>query len=315
MAHEVENMFSVKELPWHGLGSVITKAPTIAEGLKLAGLDWKVNVEVPICPSDGLPMTGWSQTFRRSDTGAIIGSVGPKTYPLQNDRAFDFFEPFLADGQAKLETAGCLKQGQRVWVMARLNLDNDVIVKGDEIRKYVLLSNSHDGITAVRVGFTPVRVVCANTLAAAHGSKASSLIRLRHSKDVDKNLENVRNTMNLLEQEFQATAEQYRLLANRNVNQKDLEKYVRRVFKMPTDETLATRTQNNLNTIIEYVEAGEGQNVPGISGTWWWAYNGVNGFLNHKHGRTNDNRLDSLWFGQNAKVNDTAKEIALEMAA
>jgi hypothetical protein len=88
------------------------------------------------------------------------------------------------------------------------------VAPGDEVEKYLLLSHGHDGSLAVRVGFTPVRVVCANTLSMAHGSDASKLIRVRHSKSLHENLANIREVMNLANAEFEATAEQYRLLAD-----------------------------------------------------------------------------------------------------
>src|SRR5205823_12189648 len=99
----------------------------------------------------------------------------------------------------------------------------------------------HDGSLAVRCGFTPVRVVCANTLAMAHGDDASKLIRVKHTKDVLENLANVREVMDLANQQFEATAEQYRRLARKSINQDDLRKYVRRVLKIEDDRQASTR--------------------------------------------------------------------------
>src|SRR6185295_11897446 len=127
---------------------------------------------------------------------------------------------------AQIETAGSLRQGKRVWVLAKINRDPLVIKGNDVVEKYVLLSNSHDGTLAVRVGFTPIRVVCNNTLSMAINSEASKLIRIKHTKNVVSNLESVQEIMNLADQEFQATAEQYRMLTRKDINSKDLEKYI-----------------------------------------------------------------------------------------
>lgn len=356
MPANVENMFSVKETPWHGIGVVINEAPTLQDAIKLAGLDWLVLVESLTRPN-GINVDEFAKAFIRSDNNKTLGVVGPKTHPLQNVHAFDFFQPFVDSKEASLETAGALDEGRRVWVMAKLNRDNSTIVKNDEIAKFVLLSNSHDGSLAVRVGFTPIRVVCANTLAMAHSSKASKLIRVRHSKDVQANVEAVRDTMNLANEEFEATAEQFRFLASRQINATDLKKYVKIVMGMP-DEKMTTRAQNILNSILERheadtgmvrellaraeamqreeaakiedenqrllaqvianteakFEAGRGTENAASRGTYWTAYNAVNEYLNYEKGHNPDTRLNSLWFGQNAGVNNQALEVALKLA-
>lgn len=350
MPANVETMFSVKETPWHKLGVVILNAPSIKEGISLAGLDWDVRVDSLTRP-DGLNVDGFAKAFVRSDNNATLGVVGPKTHPLQNKTAFDFFQSFVDANEAFLETAGSLDEGRKVWVMAKISRPNSEIVKGDEVAKFVLLSNAHDGTTAVRVGFTPIRVVCANTLAMAHGDKASKLIRVRHSKAVEKNLEAVRETMNLADEEFEATAEQFRFLASRQINASDLRKYVKTVFKMnPDDNEISTRSSNILTEILrhheekthmiasamsavkmlpahvpdesstalmkveKFFEAGRGtDNVPS-RGTYWTAYNAVNEYLNYERGHNPDTRLNSLWFGQNAATNRVALEVATDMA-
>lgn len=342
MPANVENMFSVKETPWHGLGTVINEAPSIEEGIKLAGLDWEVTSE-SLVRADGTNVDEFARVFVRSDNKKTLGVVGPKTYPLQNANAFSFFQPFLDNKEAALETAGSLDEGRKVWIMAKIARANSVIVPGDEIAKFVLVSNAHDGTTAVRVGFTPIRVVCANTLALAHGDKASKLIRVRHSKEVEKNVEAIRDIMNVADQEFEATAEQYRFLASRDINAKDLENYIKIVLKMD-DEKVSTRSNNILKqlmdaheskthmiaaailfmedaakkaameNIVEKFEDGRGTENRRSRGTYWTAYNAVNEYLNYERGHTPDTRLNSLWFGQNATANKLALETAVKLA-
>jgi len=190
-----------------------------------------------------------------------------------------------------------------------------VIAEGDTVEKYLLLSHGHDGSLAVRCGFTPVRVVCANTLAMAHGSDTSKLIRLKHTKDVLENLANVREIMNLANAEFEATAEQYRRLARKSVNQADLRRYVKKVFKVEDDRDTGTRMANIMEEVMALAEAGRGNNLPSIRGTYWSAYNGVSEWLTYNRGSSDDNRLNSLWFGDSANTNRHALEVALDMAA
>ena len=139
---------------------------------------------VPLLTADTLAKVEHKAVRRKTD-GKVLGVVGPKYHVLQNRDAFRWFEPFLAAKEAALNTAGSLAEGSRIWVLAKLNRAPLVIAQGDEIEKFILLSHSHDGRLAVRVGFTPIRVVCANTLALAHKKDASNLIRLKHTKDLD----------------------------------------------------------------------------------------------------------------------------------
>ncbi len=202
------------------------------------------------------------------------------------------------------------------------------IAAGDIVEKYVLLSHSHDGSLALRIGFTPIRVVCHNTLSMAHSDTASKLIRLKHTKNVQKNMDNLRDVMNLVNQEFEATAEQYRLLQRKSINQADLRKYVKRVFEVEGDDTAifkenrskeekevcSERQKNILESVIELCETGKGNGLPSVKGTYWSAYNGVTEYLSYVNGRNEDNRLNSLWFGQNATMNKLALQAAVEMA-
>lgn len=316
MAHQVEEMMSVRETPWHGLGTVIQDAPTVDEGIKLAGLDWTVETQ-PLFTADGRDVT--HKAMVRASDQSILGVVGPKYKPLQNRDAFDWFQPFLDGGTAHLTTAGSLNEGRRVWVMAEIG-DPLTIVKGDEVRRFVLLSNSHDGTQSVRVGFTPIRVVCANTLAMAHSDTASQLLRMRHTSGLKDVMEKVREIMQLANSEFEATAEQYkRLAASKVANRTDLRDYVKRVMQLTDDAKkpgeLSKKSAETYAAILEGFDSGKGTGNKKIRGTWWNAYNAVTEFLSWTRGKTSDGRLDSLWFGEAFKINEDALDVALELAA
>lgn len=314
MAHEVESMFSVAETPWHGLGEVIEEAPTIEEGITMAGLDWKVGLKT-LQTAAGEVVD--HRASYREDTGAILGVVGPSWTPLQNADAFKWFQPFIDSGLATLETAGSLREGRRVWVLAKVNLDPITIVgkAQDDVMGFLLLSNSHDGSLAVRVGFTPIRVVCANTLAMAHGNDTSKLLKVLHTGRVTQTLDEIRETIDLTAGEFRATAEQYKRLAERDIDKADLEKYVRRVFSPGKREDDPKAARFVLPKVVELFETGRGNDLPGVRGTLWAGYNAVTEYLAYERGADQDKRIDALWFGQSRNVNSRALDRALEMAA
>jgi hypothetical protein len=138
------------------------------------------------------------------------------------------------------------------------------------------------------------------------------LIRLKHTRDIHENLANIREVINLANQEFEATAEQYRLLARKSISQEDLRRYVKKVLKV--EEEPSTRTSNTISEITRLYESGKGNDLPSIRGTWWAAYNGVSEWLSYQRGRNPQNRLNSLWFGDGAQLNKHALETALAMA-
>lgn len=311
MPAAVEKMMFVGETPWHGLGNQVDEGINVNDAIIAAGLDWEVGLK-DLQTVDGTPVNHRA-TYRKSD-GSILGVVGPRYTPLQNKDAFDWFQPFLDANECAIHTAGSLHSGQKVWVLAQLNRDNSEIVSGDEVSKFILLSNSHDGTTAIRVGYTPIRVVCVNTLSYAHKHSDSKLIRIRHTRSSQKNLEQVRDIMDNINAGFEATAEQYRFLAGKQFNQKDIDKYVKVMLNIKgADEDIKTRTRNIMDDILARIE-GANQSATNVRGTWWAAYNGFNEYLNWSKGRTTDNRLDSLWFGVNANENNKALESALEFA-
>ena len=312
MPANVETMFYTGATPWHGLGEKLEEAPTISEAIEASGLDWEVGTK-DLVTKDFQEVPA-KATYRKSDN-AILGVVGPRYVPLQNREAFDWFQPFIDNGECSLHTGGSLSDGQKVWVLAQLNRDPSEIVPGDEVQKFILLSNSHDGTTSIRVGYTPIRVVCVNTLAAAHQKGVSQMLRIRHTASSKVNLDNVRDIMDNINMQFEATAEQFRFLASKNFNQHDVRKYVKVLLKCDKthDDDLKTRTRNTIRKVMTTIE-GPKQDLPGVRGTWWAAYNGFNEYLNYEKGRSNNNRMESLWFGQAGASNMQALNLATEMA-
>ena len=331
MAHEIEtnlngtaNAFFVGAPAWHRLGKVFPEGTelTIPDAIVAAGLDWKVRLQPLHMNFDGeqLPVPGYA-TVRETDK-SVLGVVGPSYQPLQNVDAFNWFQPFLDTGKMSLEAAGSLRGGKRVWVLAKIKGDPCEVVKGDALVRYALLSNGHDGTMAIRAGFTDVRVVCANTMAEAHGSQASKLLRVRHTAGSARALVEVGEIMDLANREFVARVDQLKTLAHKGISVADLKSYVRKVFEpkvtlsQVTNETEADEDKNErlLGKIIPLFEKGRGNDMPGVAGTAWAAYNAVNEYLQYERGNE-ANRLDSMWFGDSARLNARALQVAMVMAA
>lgn len=317
MAHLVETMFSVKERPWHGIGTIIMQAPTIEEGIKLAGLDWNVslqNVQV-----EQQTIQGYKAVLRE-DNNKCLGIVSDKYKILQNKDAFEFFQPFLDNEYATLETAGCLDEGKRIWVLAKLNSEDMIIGKDDRVEKYLLLSNAHNGSAAIKVGYCAIRVVCNNTLTAAESSVDSQLIRITHRGDIAESLDMVRDTMSTIDASFKTTETMYKALAQKtNINKADIEKYIKAIYSRQamkknfednvaiTDQEVNEARKKLIARVEELFELEPVHNA-------WTLYNSYNYILNHEKGKTAQATYNSLWFGTGKQSYRQLDKAALQEA-
>lgn len=323
MAHGImdhDSVLCVQKRPWHDLGIVVNEAPTIERALELSGLNWEV-YKGELFDKEGR-LHEVQYTYRNIvENGNItkhkLGYVPDSYNVLQNVEALNWFNPLIESGQATLETAGSLFNGEKIFITAKIGKDLIEVDKDDVVEKFILLSNSHNGKTAVRVGFTPVRVVCNNTLKMAHGDGNSKLIRIKHTLQMHNNLNLVQETMDLVNQQFITTTEKFKLLASRDINQSDLNKYIKTVFNKErmenilvlesSEEEVKNRLENQINAIFEQEDK---KNL-------WTAYNSVQGYLQHERGSNRsslESRYNNLWFGDSDRLNQKALNSALAMA-
>jgi phage/plasmid-like protein (TIGR03299 family) len=165
-------MMYVGAEPWHGLGQKLDGPATSVEAIQAAHLDWDV-IKVPLFTKQrgryrDIPNRFGVVRADKSSKGdtAVLGIVGASYKPFQNRQAFAWFDGIVGEGKAIYHTAGALGEGERVWILAKL--PGEIRVLGDDVvNKFLLLSNSHDGESSIQVKFTPIRVVCNNTLTMA----------------------------------------------------------------------------------------------------------------------------------------------------
>lgn len=264
----VSTMYAVKIPSWHRQEVLLDGAPqSVKDSLAAAGQDWTVEVE-PIYQKQMLENGDHKYSevclgkmTRRSDTGEPLSIIGPHTKVLQNHQAFGFLQQYLDAKQITLETAGCLDEGRKVWTLARINRPEVEVTKGDYIRKYLLISNSHDNTMAVKVGFTPVRVVCWNTLSAAvFGKDANKCIEsIRHSSQVVKKVENVVAKIDLINEKFDKGCEGFKALTTRNIKStEELKAYFAAAFEMKPkkdSDKLPNQSLVTLETLTNYYDA------------------------------------------------------------
>lgn len=189
MPANVETMFYVRETPWHGLGTRVMDAPTSADALTLARLDWRV-IQKAIATEDGTLIHGFKANIRDIDE-KVLGVVTDRYRVVQNTDAFSFTDELLGEG-VTYETAGSLQEGRRTWLLARL--PQRYIISGDEITPYLVFMNSHDGTGSIKAAMTPLRVVCQNTLNLAL-STAKRYWSTNHTGDIQGKMSDAQNTL------------------------------------------------------------------------------------------------------------------------
>lgn len=326
MAHNIrenDNMIAVGARPWHGLGTTLEVAPSTGkEALELAKLDWTVTKQ-PIYLSDGRQVrladsvakavNGAYGAIVREDTQEMLGVVGPGYHPYQNQDMASLFDPIIQDGTVQIETCGSLFNGRRVWMLAKFLKGRQYIGdSSDTVDRYLMLAHGHDGLLAVRFGFTYIRVVCWNTLSLAVKSNQSSLLKCLHTTNLKTNLEQLRNAINASDETFELTADQYRRLVQRGVTRASLREYARVIVKADEEEKNWTKSQQDkIGKIVGAAMDGRGNH----GRTWWDAYNGATEYLTWQASKTSQTRFNNLWFGSAYTTNVEALELALEMAS
>ena len=231
MAANVETMFSVREKPWHGLGIIVKEAPTSADAIRLAGLDWSV-VQEPIYTNFNRVVEGYRANVRSSDR-KVLGVVSDRYKVVQNVDAFSFTDELLGKG-VRYETAGSLQEGKKVWLLARL--PREYIIAGERISPYLVFSNTHDGSGSVKVAITPVRVVCNNTLNLALGTAKRSFSMI-HTGNIQDKIQEAKDTLFLAEEYMDCLGVEFERLRRQKITDAQVKEYIELLLPMEKDPT------------------------------------------------------------------------------
>jgi phage/plasmid-like protein (TIGR03299 family) len=297
-----DHMFSVRAMPWHGLGVVLDACPgSIDEALQSAGLGWQVtHGDVLVVktaawtdavgathPAELIPATGFKANVR-ADTGAVLGIVSADYEVVDNRAAFQFLDALIGS-DLHFETAGSLWGGRRVWVLARL--PEYIELGGDRSATYLYVANSHDGSMAVTAAVTPIRIVCANTLGAAlrraeHGVGAQRTFRFRHTGNLSTKFAEARQVLGLTvdyERQFKTLADR---LAREPISRRALEHRVLRHLWVVDEELGTAARAHRERTIGRVLDVFSGRGSAGDTtgnspGSKWVAYNAIAEHLDH----------------------------------
>ena len=314
MSHEIEMVNGVAQMayagetPWHGLGTEVSDDISTDGMMKAAGLDWSVTKQ-PMYYMDDLgemgEVPGKSALVRSSDN-KVMDIVGSDWNPVQNAEAFEFFREFVDAGDMQMHTAGSLKEGKMVWALAKVN--DGFTIKTDQgedsVESYLLFSNPHQYGKSIDVRFTPIRVVCNNTLTLSLNQNVDQYVRVGHQRPF--NAEDAMATLGMAQQKLETYKEAAEYLCQKSYTTDQMLDYFNQVFPSASD-----RDSNKSREAQEVMHTQAGANLG--EGTFWQLFNTVTYMTDHTLGRNNDNRLQSSWYGSNQNVKKKALELAVNM--
>ncbi len=331
-----DGMMYVGETPWHGLGTRLAEVATSAEAIAAAGLDWNV-IQTPVYT--GLPVVQSAEgTFKytqimkpvegqlaivRQDTEEVFAVMSDGYTPTQNRTSFVFFDAMVGAGEAIYHTAGSLKGGRRVWILAKL--PGDLEIDGDVIEKHILLVNSHDGSRAFTVQQTPTRVVCQNTMNVTLSGDETQF-KAKHTSGIMRRVNDARDLLGFSEAYYEMFMRGVERLVDARMTEGQMHDFSRDVLGIARDAKAedirepATTALASLPVLFQAGQGNSGQNA-------WHAYNAVVEYVDHIRpiGRSmasfqdrsvavQDKRLDTAWFGTGAMLKQGAWNAAQRFA-
>jgi phage/plasmid-like protein (TIGR03299 family) len=339
MAHNLEfrngstSFFTVKELAWHKLGVVLDNCATSKEAIELARMNYEVKRGKVFVKFDDEAITGIkgkevpnSYAIYRNDTKDIFTSGGNLVSAgytiVQNKDAFTFFDNIVGEGAAIYETAGVIGKGETIFITAKLP-EKTIITPTDIIDNYLLLTMGHDGISSIQAMFTPIRVVCNNTLNMALNNN-SHKVRFKHTTSVHDNLKKAHQIMGITKRMLEYNKELIDKLINKKVDEYITADYFNSLF-LTTEELqnlanlgshekagISPRKLNSINKLFEYYQCGAGQNVEYAKNTAFGLYSAVTGFLqnvktyNNLNHESNSKKMADMYLGTSYSFGEKA---------
>lgn len=325
MAHNIGQMFYFGKLPWHTLGTEIERPATLDQAMVAGGLDWSVG-KVPIVPvnepNTQIPhrVAIVRQDRQPGNPGRVVGVVHPGFEPLQNRQGAMIFDSLVGQGQPIYHTGGYLKNGEVIWLLAKL--PGDIRVRGDDVLEtYLLFTNSHDGSVAIDIRLTTIRVVCQNTLSMAlHKNTAGKVFRRGHNGSYDLIKEEAKAFFDFSIKQAKESEALFSRLATMPCSTDAFQSFLNKLMPDPSKPATANRNPSVLRgfetrmetvretrkAVMEVHQQGiPDQHIPPAEANWWGALNSVTAWSDHIQATESD-RYAHVLFGSGDKLKAAA---------
>ncbi|AMP36971.1 DUF932 domain-containing protein [Ralstonia solanacearum] len=319
--HLVTSMAYANETPWHGLGNQLAPNQPIDVWAERAGMNWTIEeAEVRFVSGMAGSTLGSIHAFPeqkvlyRSDTKLPLSVVSRRFHVVQPAEIIEFYRDLVDAGGYELETAGVLKDGKKLWALAKTG--QSATLKGrDRVNGYLLLATACDGTLATTAQFTSVRVVCNNTLAIALGDSTGA-VKVPHRSQFDAQA--VKRQLGIAVSSWDGFMVRMKALSECKVNDTAAEAFFRRVLTyLATGANTPVPATNDsaIKTVQElFTGRGKGADMASATGTAWGLLNAITEYTDHhRRARSDDNRRDSAWFGAGATLKQKAWDEALRL--
>ena len=339
--------YAIKGMPFRYKGAVnVEDCKTAEDVMSSAGLNWNVSkcelvakMPIHINQADTNGFIHGANNYvecpnafatYRTDYNIPLGIVKERYTPVQNTEAFNFFNNAIGKNKALWQTAGFFGNGERIFVSAKL--PKNIFVQDDVIENYLVFTTSHDGSSGVKILFTPIRIVCENTLnAAIHDS--TNYISFRHTKSVHNNLDIAAEILETCNNKISNLQEQFIIMKKikmtdekaqqtfANVVLTDDEQFrikqtghtigqiITRDWRAINDAQISMKKVNVIAEMNNYYFDGIGQRE--LVGTGYGVYNAVNGYYSNVDNSEGLKRMDSLLYGDKARKIELAGNLIL----
>ena len=320
--HLVSSLAYAGDTPWHGLGNQLSPKQPIEVWARQAGMDWTIE-SADVRFVAGQPGSGLGsihafpeqRVLYRSDSKLPLSVVSSRYQVVQPRDVLEFYRDLTEVGGFELETAGALKDGKKLWALARTG--QSVSLKGrDEVNGYLLLATACDGTLATTAQFTSVRVVCNNTLQIALGDSAGA-VKVPHRSQFDAQA--VKRQLGIAISSWDGFMVRMKALVDRKVSDAAAEAFFRRVLTYPASSGVPMLTTNDsaVRAVQSlYAGRGKGATLASAAGTAWGLVNSITEFVDHqRRARSEDHRRDAAWFGAGATIKQRAWDEAMKLVA
>lgn len=315
MAHNI-NTYMGRQAAWHKLGTVTGSYMTWDDIQAQGGLNY-LPVKQQLFDASGNAVDAWG--VFRPDTNAFLGAVGDQYTVIDHAEGFRMIDALIQskDG-AHYETAGCLGKGEVVWGLADLSLSINVGTSGDKSNVYLLFATAHNGTFSHLYRTTLTRVVCQNTLNAAMSSKATSLFRVRHTKNAQNRLDSAHDALATIGAEAQGIEAKLNMLASRKMTREAMGSILDRLFPQSKDANGkpqdSTRRNNILSDVLRCYESNDRNAFPEQRGTAYNLLNAVTEYTDHVRSTRNGDSGESAMFGSGDRLKTQAMEVIMQTA-
>jgi phage/plasmid-like protein (TIGR03299 family) len=323
-------------------GTLVSADATPEAAFAQAGLTWTADTtDVGFTTPNGgdhYHPTAAYKSIVRSDTGGLLAIHGPSYTPVQNHELRGIFDALA--GRTQIEDVLSINEGERVYITATINAQNDVL-PGDVVRRYLHLSNGHKG-SSLRAFFTDRRMFCANQMAYFDGTvfnqanKKGEALKHRHSRGITDFVRRLPGLIDAEIQQFHTTIEGFRAMADVQVTPEQAAHVLSATFadrlavplrdRNSADRTaMRKRTLDDLTDEVEtirshaYGDTGIGFDVPGMRGSLWGLYNAITQYTTWDTARAKDpldrarGRLEALYGGAGSQRIERAREACLQL--